>query len=269
MSKLNHACPTSEIDSAESRVARRVEIPPQRAAHARRGRSARTRPCADPAKRLALLLALVPFAYMTFGFLFGRLGANPVEALTRDTGLWSLRLLWLTLALTPLRKFSGWQWPARIRRILALSCFFYACLHLFVYLVFEHEFDFPAIADEMAKRPYVALGFFCFLLLTPLALTSTDAMMKRMGGANWRILHRLTYIAAIAAALHYLLLVKRDIAAPALYILILAALFQLRMSKFSFKLQDLNDRLGCRLPGAAHSEFPRRSAAKTPPARLP
>lgn len=183
------------------------------------------------ANKVSLTLCLLPFLYLLWGATLGSLGINPVETLTQTTGSWSLRLLWLTLCNTPVRHLTGWNWLIRLRRIPALCCFFYAGLHLLTYLVFEHELDFHAIFAEVAQKPYLILGGMAFLCLTPLAITSTDAMMRRLGGKNWRNLHRLTYVAAIAAAGHYLLLVKRDISAPSAYILILALLFYLRLVK--------------------------------------
>lgn len=185
----------------------------------------------DLANRISFALCLLPFLYLLWGATVGTLGVNPVETLTATTGTWSLRLLWLTLCNTPLRNFTGWNWLIRLRRIPALFCFFYACLHLLTYLVFEHEFDFVEIVADMAQKPYLIAGGLAFLCLMPLAVTSTDLMMRRLGGKNWRNLHRLTYLAAIAAAGHYLLLVKRDISEPSVYVIILALLFYLRMSK--------------------------------------
>ena len=180
---------------------------------------------------LLFVLYLMPAAHLLWGALTDALGANPVETLINDSGLWSLRLLWLTLGITPLRKLTGWHWLIRLRRVPALFCFFYASLHLLLYLVFEQAFDFAAIAADIMRKPYIAVGFAAMLMLVPLAVTSTDAMKRRLGGRNWRKLHRLTYAAAVASAFHYLLLVKRDIASPAMYIVLLALLFWLRLVK--------------------------------------
>ena len=177
------------------------------------------------------VLYLLPALYLLRGALTNSLGVNPAETLINDSGLWSLRLLWLVLAITPLRKITGWHGLIRLRRVPALFCFFYGCLHLLFYLVFEQAFDFAGIIADISQKPYITVGFAAILMLTPLAVTSTDAMKRRLGGRNWRNLHRLTYVAAIAAAFHYLLLVKRDIGPPAMYIVLLALLFLLRLVK--------------------------------------
>lgn len=184
------------------------------------------------ANKISFVICLMPCVYLLRGALTGSLGANPVEELTHETGLWSLRLLWLSLCVTPLRRMTGWHWLIRLRRCPSLFCFFYACLHFLIYLVFEHEFDLAGIIADVSEKPYITAGGVAFLMLVPLAITSTDAMMRRLGGKNWRNLHSLVYPAAIAAAFHYLLLVKRDIGGPALYIVLLTFLFWLRLVKF-------------------------------------
>jgi len=171
---------------------------------------------------------LLPFARLLADGLGGRLGPDPVADITRTTGIWALRLLLAMLAVTPAKQLTGWHWLARLRRTVALSAFFYACLHLSSYLLFEQFFDWPEIAKDVGKRPHIAAGFASFALMLPLAATSTDAMMKRLGGRNWRRLHRLSYPIAAAAVLHYFWLVKRDTTLPALYALALAALLYAR-----------------------------------------
>jgi methionine sulfoxide reductase heme-binding subunit len=183
------------------------------------------------ANKILFALYLAPAFYLSWGLLTNALGANPAEALINESGLWSLRLLWFTLAVTPLRKITGWHWLVRLRRIPGLFCFFYGLLHLLFYLVFEQAFDVAGIITDIIQKLYIAVGFAAFLMLLPLAMTSTDAMKRRLGGRNWRNLHRLTYVAAIASAFHYLLLVKRDINSPAIYIVLLALLFLLRLIK--------------------------------------
>ncbi|QFY44421.1 sulfoxide reductase heme-binding subunit YedZ [Candidatus Methylospira mobilis] len=183
------------------------------------------------AGKILFALYLAPAVYLLWGALTNSLGVNPAETLINDSGLWSLRLLWLTLGITPLRKITGWHWLIRLRRVPALFCFFYGCLHFLFYLVFEQAFDFAGVIADISQKPYITVGLAAFLILTPLAVTSTDAMKRRLGGRNWRNLHRLTYVAAIASAFHYLLLVKRDIGPPAIYIVLLALLFLLRLVK--------------------------------------
>lgn len=186
-------------------------------------------PTVQKIKIVLFLLCLIPLARLIALGLTGGLGADPAEAATRSTGTWTLNFLLLTLAVTPLRKLTGWQWLGRLRRIVALYSFFYACLHLGTYLVFDQFFDWPGIVKDVGKRPYIAAGFFAFLLLVPLAVTSTDAMIRRLGGHRWQQLHRLVYLIAIAGVFHYLWLVKRDITGPAWYIVTLCLLLCARM----------------------------------------
>ncbi len=154
---------------------------------------------------VVFLLCLLPVCRLVlaavFG-LFGGLGANPIEFITRSTGTWTLVMLCLTLAVTPLRRWTGWNLVIRVRRMLGLFAFFYAVLHLITYLWFDQFFDLPAMVRDLLKRPFIAAGFTAFLLMLPLALTSTDAMMRRLG-RRWSILHRLVYGVAILALLHY------------------------------------------------------------------
>jgi sulfoxide reductase heme-binding subunit YedZ len=157
------------------------------------------------------------------------LGANPIESITHHTGDWSLRFLLITLSITPLRRLLGWNWLLRFRRMLGLFTFLYAFLHFGTYLVLEQFFDFQAIAEDIIKRPYITVGFAAFLLLIPLAVTSTNAMVKRLGGRNWQRLHRLVYLIAILAVLHYLWLVKSDFLEPLSYASVLAILFSYRI----------------------------------------
>lgn len=156
------------------------------------------------------------------------LGVNPVETLTHHTGLWGLRLLLLTLTITPLRRLTGWNRLIRYRRMLGLFAFFYAVLHVGVYLVFDQFFDLEGILDDLGKRPYISVGFLAFLLLIPLAVTSTNAMIRRLG-RRWQPLHRLVYITAGLAVLHYLWLVKADLRAPLGYAALLAVLLGSRL----------------------------------------
>lgn len=180
-------------------------------------------------KVILFIACLIPLLRLVAASLNHQLGADPVETLTRSTGTWTLNFLFLTLAVTPLRKLTGWHWLMRLRRMVALYAFFYACLHFATYLVFDQYFDWPGIAKDIAKRPYIAAGFFAFVLLIPLALTSTNGMMRLMGGRRWQILHRLTYPIVIAGVLHYLWLVKRDITYPGLYIIVLCVLLCARL----------------------------------------
>ncbi|MCP5196626.1 MAG: protein-methionine-sulfoxide reductase heme-binding subunit MsrQ [Gammaproteobacteria bacterium] len=179
-------------------------------------------------KPLVFSASLLPLAWLFWLGWNDQLGANPVETLTHRTGDWSLRFLLLTLAVTPVRRLSGWNGLQRFRRMLGLFAFFYVGLHFSVYLIFDHFFDWSAIVADVAKRPYITVGFSAFILLIPLAVTSTNSMIKRLG-RNWQRLHRLVYLIGILGVLHYLWLVKADLREPLLYAGILAALLGYRL----------------------------------------
>lgn len=186
------------------------------------------------AKACVLLACLAPLLVLCERWLGGGdldLGTNPVETLTNETGVWSLRLLWVVLIITPLRKWLGWSWLISLRRQIALTSFLYGVLHLLIYLVFEMEFDWGDILHDIGKRPFILAGVLALLIMIPLAITSTNAMIKRLGGRNWKRLHRLTYAAAVLVAFHYLLLVKQDITRPGIYILLLALMFVARLEE--------------------------------------
>jgi sulfoxide reductase heme-binding subunit YedZ len=182
-------------------------------------------------KPAVFILCLLPALALAADALTGGLGANPIEAITHRTGDWALRLLLITLAVTPLRRLTGWSWPGPLRRMLGLYAFFYASLHFLTYLVLDQFFDPAAIVEDIAKRPYITVGFTAFVLLIPLALTSTNGMIRRLGGRNWRRLHRLVYPIAILGVIHFLWLVKADLREPLIYLAILAALLGYRLWK--------------------------------------
>ncbi|MGD8566485.1 MAG: protein-methionine-sulfoxide reductase heme-binding subunit MsrQ [Gammaproteobacteria bacterium] len=178
-------------------------------------------------KPVVFVICLLPLALLIWDAFNDGLGANPVEAITHRTGDWTLRFLLLTLSVTPLRLVFGWKKLIRFRRMLGLFAFFYVCLHFLTYLVFDHFFDFGEIAKDIVKRPYITVGFSAFVMLIPLAVTSTNKMMKRLG-KNWKRLHQLVYVAAVCGILHYLWLVKADILQPMIYAVILLLLFAVR-----------------------------------------
>lgn len=179
-------------------------------------------------KAILFALCLLPLAYHGVGLWQDTLGANPIEALTRGLGDWALRLLLITLAVTPLRHATGWAWLMRLRRMIGLYAFFYACLHLVAYLWLDQFFDWAEIGRDILKRPFITVGMATFFLLVPLAATSTNAMIRRLGGRRWQQLHRLIYPAALLAVLHFTWMVKVDVREPALYGVIVAALLGLR-----------------------------------------
>lgn len=179
------------------------------------------------AKPLVFLLCLAPLTLLVARTVTDDLGANPVETITHVTGAWALRLLLVTLAMTPMKRLIGQPWPIRFRRMLGLFAFFYAALHLLTYLWLDQGFDGQAILEDLVKRPYITLGFTAFVLLLPLALTSTRAMVRRLG-RRWKTLHRAVYAVAILGVLHFAWLVKADLFEPATYGLVLAVLLAAR-----------------------------------------
>jgi sulfoxide reductase heme-binding subunit YedZ len=173
---------------------------------------------------------LVPLARLVYGASTESLGANPIEVITRSTGWWTLFLLSVTLAVTPLRKLSGATWLLRLRRMLGLFVFFYALAHFITFIWFDHWFDAGEIVKDVIKRPFVTVGFAAFLLLVPLAATSNNAMVMRLG-RNWQRLHRLAYPIAVLGVLHFWWLVKRDLTEPVIFAVVVAALLGFRAFK--------------------------------------
>lgn len=181
-------------------------------------------------KPLVFSLCLLPFAILVMQLLTDALGANPIEAFTRRSGEWGLRFLLITLTVTPLRQLLKQSWPMRYRRMLGLFAFFYVCVHLSSYIVLDQFFDWPEIWADILKRPFITIGMTAFVLLIPLAVTSTRGMMKHLG-RNWQRLHRLVYVIAVCAVLHFFWLVKADLYSPTIYAVILALLFFFRIAK--------------------------------------
>jgi len=176
--------------------------------------------------------ALGPLAYLAWGAVNGGLGANPIEAITRETGTWTLRFLVITLAVTPLRRLTGWNDAIKFRRMLGLFAFFYGMLHLLTYVWLDQFFDLASMVKDVAKRPFITAGATAFLLMVPLAVTSTAGMIRRMGGRAWRRLHRLAYASAVVGVLHYWWLVKLDTTRPRNYAVILGTLLGIRLFVF-------------------------------------
>jgi sulfoxide reductase heme-binding subunit YedZ len=189
---------------------------------------ARTDGWIGAAKMALFLVCLVPFTLLVWDGLNDQLGANPVQTVTHQTGLWGLRLLLVTLTVTPLRRLTGWGPIVRFRRMLGLFAFFYALLHFLTYVVIDQGLALHDILEDVAKRPYVTIGFTGFVLLVPLAATSTDGMIRRLGGKRWKQLHQLVYVTAVAGCLHYLWLVKADTLHPLIYLSVLLVLLVLR-----------------------------------------
>ena len=189
-------------------------------------------------KAALFITSLIPIARLGWYGYTSQLGANPIEFITRSLGTWTLVFLLITLSVTPLRKLSGWSWLIKLRRMSGLFAFFYATLHFITYIWLDQFFDLGSIYKDIFKRPFITIGFAAFILLIPLAVTSTNAMMKKLGGKNWHMLHRLIYPIAIFAVLHYWWLVKKDITQPLIYAAVLAALlgYRLWIGKFNKKL---------------------------------
>ena len=180
-------------------------------------------------KFLIFVNSLVPLALLLWDGFYGNLGANPIEFFLRTTGVLALVFLFITLSVTPLRKHFGWNNLIKFRRMLGLYAFFYGFLHLITYSVFDKSLSVSAIASDVWERPFIAVGMFSFFLLIPLAVTSTNQMIKRLGGKNWQKLHRLTYVVAIGGVVHFWMIVKSDITYPFLFALVLAVLLGYRI----------------------------------------
>lgn len=190
-------------------------------------------------KLIIFINSLIPFLLMAWDFARGNMGTNPLEFLTRTTGTLTLVFLLITLSVTPLRKIFGWNWLIKHRRMLGLYAFFYGSLHFATYLFFDRGFDLISVPGDIYKRPFIAIGMLSFFLLIPLAVTSTNNMIKRLGGKRWAQLHKLTYLIAIGGVLHYYLLVKSDITYPMAFGFVLAILLGYRVySAYSTKLKS-------------------------------
>ncbi len=180
-------------------------------------------------KPALVLVGLGPVAWLLWGAVNGGLGANPIETITKETGTWTLRCLVATLAITPLRRLTGWLELIRVRRLIGLFAFFYGCLHFLTYIWLDQFFAFDDIVKDVVKRPFITAGFTAFVLMAPLALTSTAGWIRRLGGRGWQRLHRLIYLSAIAGVVHYWWLVKADIQRPQIYAAIVAVLIGFRL----------------------------------------
>jgi len=188
--------------------------------------SASARRLAGP---LVLVLVLLPALHLAYRTLVDDLGTDPVETLARETGIWALRLLLLALLVTPLRRALGWNWLVRHRRTIGVASFGYASVHLLVYLVLDQGLALGFIAEDIVEHPWVLIGVATWLMLLPLAVTSTAGWVRRLGGRRWRALHRLTYLCAIGGVAHYYLAVKQDVRLPLLYAAIAALLLGYRV----------------------------------------
>lgn len=199
-------------------------------------------------KAAVFVACLVPLAHLVAQGMRNRLGANPVEYITHSTGWWTLAFLLITLCVTPLRRFAGLPWLLRLRRMLGLFAFFYASLHFTTYIWLDQFFVWTDIAKDIGKRPFIMLGFAAFVLLIPLAATSTNAMVKRLGARRWQWLHRLIYLLAALGVAHFWWLVKKDITEPFVFAVLLALLLIVRL------LYLLKQQRSAALPPRARSQ---------------
>ena len=181
------------------------------------------------AKKLVLLNAAVPAVLLAWDAWHHRLGANPVNFAILTTGMLALIFLILTLAVTPVRQLSGWNWIIFSRRTLGLYAFFYASLHFLIFFFKDRQGSVSSTVDEMIKRKFLIIGSIGLIVMVPLAVTSTNAMIKRLGGKHWRALHRLAYVAAIAGVIHYYMQVKADVRQPLAFAAVLAVLLGWRV----------------------------------------
>ena len=180
-------------------------------------------------KILVWLAALAPLAFLIWQGFTGDLTADPVKYITHFTGRTALIIVFVTLCITPLRRVTGWNSIVRLRRLVGLFAFFYAVIHLLIYLAFDRGFVFTELGEDIAKRPYITIGFTAWLMLLALAVTSPQAVLRRMGGKRWRALHRLVYVVPVLGVIHFTWAQKKDISLPLIYALVLAAIFAARI----------------------------------------
>ena len=188
-------------------------------------------------KTVVLLNCLVPVALLAWDAGHGRLGANPVNFAIRTTGLLALLFLVLSLAVTPASRITGWGWLGQFRRMLGLCAFFHTLLHFLLFFAFDRAASVGSTVSEILSRPYLMVGSLGLVLMAPLAATSTNRMIKRLGPARWKMLHRLAYIAAAAGALHFYMLVKADITRPVHFAVVLGLLFLYRLAAHYWQLR--------------------------------
>ena len=183
-----------------------------------------------PYLKIAIFIGgLVPFLSLAYGMVWGDLGANPVETITNTTGIWTLRLLAVTIAITPIRWLTTWNGIIQYRRMIGLFAFFYGTVHFFIYFILDRSLMFDGLWEDIVLRPYITVGFTAFVLLIPLAITSTRGWIRRLGGRRWNLLHRLVYVSAALGVVHYWWKVKLDVSDPMVYAGIVAVLLGARL----------------------------------------
>jgi len=206
-------------------------------------------------KPIAFLAGLLPLAWLIWAATTGHLSVNPLSDITLHTGDWAIRFICITLVISPLRQLTGWHWLIRFRRMAGLFAFFYATTHFLIYVIADRfaGLDFPngivsfttvrnlvaSVGEDIYKRPFITIGFLTWLMMVPLALTSTAGMIRRLGGKRWQLLHRLVYVAAITAVVHYWWLVKIDIRPPLRYAIIVGLLLAVRVVRARLRLRSV------------------------------
>lgn len=181
-------------------------------------------------KTVLWIAGLAPLAWLIRNGFRGELTADPVKYITHFTGRTALIILFITLCVTPIRRLSGWNGIIRLRRLIGLFSFFYAVIHLLIYLAFDRGFVFTELGEDIAKRPYITIGFTAWLMLLSLAVTSPQAMVRRLGGKRWRALHRLVYLVPVLGVIHFTWAQKKDISLPMVYALVLGIIFAVRLA---------------------------------------
>lgn len=197
-------------------------------------------------KFIIFFAALVPLGRLVWKYFHGGLGANPIEVITHSTGDWTLILILTTLAITPLRRITKQYWMIGVRREIGLFAFFYGTLHFTTYIWLDKFFDWHEMIKDIAKRPFITVGFTAFVLLIPLALTSTAGWIRRLGGKRWQNLHRLIYLSATAGVIHFIWLVKADLRRPLTYGAILGTLLVLRIVMWAIGKARMREQLTLR-----------------------
>lgn len=195
------------------------------------------------AKLVLFVNAIVPLALLLWDVWRKQVGANPLEFVTRTTGMLTLVFLLISLAVSPLRRITGLNWLIRFRRMLGLFAFFYGSLHLVTYVAFDRFFHFTTIPADVLKRPFIAIGFTAFILMLPLAITSTDKMVKRLGGKRWARLHKIVYASGVLGVLHYYMLVKSDVRLPLTFAFVVFVLLGFRVLTKYYKAPIASSRV--------------------------
>lgn len=189
-------------------------------------------------KPVVFAACLGPFLWLVYQAFWGDLGVNPIETITNETGIWTLRLLAVTIAITPLRWLTKWNPIINFRRMVGLFAFFYGTIHFFIYFILDRSLMFDGLWEDIVKRPYITVGFTAFMLMIPLAITSTKGWIRRLGGHRWNLLHKLVYVSASFGVLHYWWKVKLDVTNPMIYAAIVAVLLGWRVVKAINKRQS-------------------------------